>query len=51
LLPVSLAGSDVKGNPLAHDGQTAGEVVARAPWFTQGYVKSEEQSEELWENG
>ncbi len=42
---------DVKGNPLVHDGQTAGEVVARAPWFTQGYVKSEEQSEELWENG
>ena len=42
---------DVKGNPLAHDGETAGEVVARAPWLTQGYVKSEEQSEELWENG
>jgi acyl-CoA synthetase (AMP-forming)/AMP-acid ligase II len=42
---------DIKGNPLAHDGQTPGEVVARAPWFTQGYVKSEEQSEELWENG
>ena len=53
-LPVSnvqLEIVDVKGNPLAHDGQTPGEVVARAPWLTQGYVKSQEQSEELWAGG
>ncbi|MCG8616927.1 MAG: AMP-binding protein [Desulfobacterales bacterium] len=42
---------DVNGNPQPHDGKTAGEVVVRAPWLTQGYVKSEEKSEELWENG
>ncbi|MBF0468262.1 MAG: fatty acid--CoA ligase [Desulfamplus sp.] len=42
---------DLAGKPVAHDGQTAGEVVARAPWFTQGYVKAEEKSEELWKNG
>ncbi|MBF0232271.1 MAG: fatty acid--CoA ligase [Desulfamplus sp.] len=42
---------DLAGKPVAHDGQTAGEVVARAPWLTQGYVKAEEKSEELWKNG
>ncbi|MBA3011943.1 MAG: fatty acid--CoA ligase [Proteobacteria bacterium] len=42
---------DLKGVPLAHDGKTAGEVVARSPWLTQGYVKSEEKSQELWANG
>ncbi len=42
---------DVQGNPLPHDGKTPGEVVARAPWLTQGYVKSEEKGRELWENG
>jgi fatty-acyl-CoA synthase len=39
------------GNPVPHDGHTAGEVVARAPWLAQGYVKAEEKSEELWANG
>jgi fatty-acyl-CoA synthase len=42
---------DLQGRPVAHDGKTSGEVVARAPWLTQGYVKSEEQSEELWKDG
>ena len=42
---------DLQGRPVAHDGKTPGEVVARAPWLTQGYVKSEEQSEELWKDG
>ncbi|MBF0259414.1 MAG: AMP-binding protein, partial [Desulfamplus sp.] len=42
---------DLAGKPVAHDGQTAGEVVARAPWLSQGYVKAEEKSEELWKNG
>ncbi|MBU1193526.1 MAG: fatty acid--CoA ligase [Proteobacteria bacterium] len=42
---------DPKGNPLPHDGKTAGEVVARTPWLTQGYLKDEAKSEELWENG
>ncbi len=42
---------DANGNPLPHDGKSTGEVVVRAPWLTQGYLKDEERSEELWENG
>ena len=42
---------DMEGKPLPHDNQTAGEVVVRAPWLTQGYVKNEEKSQELWANG
>jgi fatty-acyl-CoA synthase len=42
---------DLDGNPLPHDGKTTGEVVVRAPWLTQGYVKDPEKSEELWEGG
>jgi fatty-acyl-CoA synthase len=39
------------GNPLPHDGRTTGEVVTRAPWLTQGYLKDPEKSEELWQDG
>ena len=42
---------DPEGKPLPHDGKSAGEVVVRAPWLTQGYVGDEEKSEELWTNG
>ncbi len=42
---------DMDGNPVPHDGQTAGEVVVRSPWLTQGYIKDEEKSAELWANG
>ena len=42
---------DQQGTPLPHDGQTTGEIVARTPWLTQGYLKDQEKSEELWENG
>ena len=42
---------DQQGTPLPHDGHTTGEIVARTPWLTQGYLKDEEKSEELWENG
>jgi fatty-acyl-CoA synthase len=53
-LPVSnvaLEIIDQEGKPLPHDGNTTGEIVARAPWLTQGYLKDEEKSEQLWENG
>jgi fatty-acyl-CoA synthase len=33
------------------DGESTGEVVVRAPWLTQGYLKEPEKSEELWEGG
>ncbi|GAB6888624.1 fatty acid--CoA ligase [Desulfothermus okinawensis JCM 13304] len=42
---------DPMGNPLPHDGKSTGEVVVRAPWLTQGYLKDPEKSEELWEGG
>jgi fatty-acyl-CoA synthase len=42
---------DAQMNDLPHDGVTTGEVVARAPWLTQGYFRDPEQSEELWRGG
>ena len=36
---------------VSHDGEATGEVVVRAPWLTQGYLKEPEKSEELWEGG
>ena len=53
-LPVSnvqLEIVDIDGNPVAHDGKAVGEVVVRAPWLTQGYLKDKEKSEELWAGG
>ncbi len=43
----------VDGNmkDVAHDGKAVGEVVVRAPWLTQGYLKSAEASEQLWADG
>src|SRR5690242_7522195 len=32
----------------AHDGQSSGEIVARAPWLTQGYLDNIEASAALW---
>jgi fatty-acyl-CoA synthase len=40
---------DLKEVP--RDGVTAGEVVVRAPWLTQGYLKDHKTSERLWEGG
>ncbi|RBW48430.1 fatty acid--CoA ligase [Marinobacter sp. F3R11] len=42
---------DPSGNPVAHDGEAKGEVVARAPWLTQSYYKEPAKGEELWEGG
>jgi fatty-acyl-CoA synthase len=42
---------DGKMNDLPHDGTTSGELVARAPWLTQGYLKDPKSSEKLWEGG
>ncbi len=42
---------DTSGNPVAHDGQAQGEIVARAPWLTQNYFKQPDKGEELWEGG
>ena len=42
---------DADGKPLAHDGETAGEVVVRAPWLTEGYLHDEDASATLWAGG
>lgn len=33
------------------DNTTVGEIVVRAPWLTQGYLKDNKASEKLWEGG
>ena len=38
-------------NDVPHDGKSQGEVVARAPWLTQGYLKDPDNSEKLWHGG
>lgn len=42
---------DPNGKPLPHDGVSTGEVVVRAPWLTQGYLKDPVKSEALWTGG
>lgn len=42
---------DPEMRDVAHDGKTAGEVVVRSPWLTQGYFGNPEASEVLWEGG
>lgn len=36
---------------LPRDGVSAGNVVVRSPWLTQGYLKDHKASERLWEGG
>ena len=42
---------DEAGNELPHDGASAGEVVVRAPWLSQGYLHDAAASATLWEGG
>ncbi len=42
---------DLDGNPVPHDAKSTGEVTARTPWLTQGYLKEPEMSEQLWQGG
>lgn len=42
---------DEEMNDLPQDGVTQGEVVVRAPWLTQGYLKDPRASEALWRGG
>ncbi len=48
---VDLRLMDQDGNFLPHDGKSAGEIVVRTPWLTDGYFKDEKKSEELWDKG
>src|SRR5579864_58460 len=36
---------------VAHDGRAYGEIVARAPWLTQGYLNNPDASAQLWTGG
>jgi len=52
--PVALAQIrvvDAQGREQPMDDRSAGEVVVRAPWLTQGYHKDQANSERLWEGG
>ena len=48
---VDLRVVDPGGKEVPHDGVAVGEVVVRAPWLTQGYLKETERSEDLWAGG
>jgi fatty-acyl-CoA synthase len=49
LVNLRIVDSDMKDVP--HDGKSAGEIVLRAPWLTQGYFNKPEESEQLWAGG
>ena len=48
---VTLEIVDPDGSLVPHDGKRVGEIIVRAPWLTQGYVKDPERAEELWKDG
>jgi fatty-acyl-CoA synthase len=49
LVDLRIVGPDMKEMP--HDGKASGEIVARAPWLTQGYFNNPEASEQVWTGG
>jgi fatty-acyl-CoA synthase len=42
---------DEQMNDVEKDGEQVGEIVVRAPWLTQGYLKDQRNSENLWRGG
>ena len=48
---VDLRVVDESMRPLPADGASTGEVVLRAPWTTNGYLKNREGSDALWRGG
>jgi acyl-CoA synthetase (AMP-forming)/AMP-acid ligase II/FixJ family two-component response regulator len=42
---------DTNMRDVPHDGKASGEIVARAPWLTQGYYQNPGASEDLWRGG
>jgi len=53
-LPIPLVHArliDEAGGEVPADGVSAGEIVVRSPWLTQGYLKDTTNSEKLWQGG
>ena len=48
---VDLKVVDEKGKEVPSDDKASGEVLVRAPWLTQGYLKDDTNSRRLWEGG
>ncbi len=48
---VELRVVDEDGKDVPNDSRSIGEIVARAPWLTSGYVKDPEATRELWRGG
>jgi fatty-acyl-CoA synthase len=48
---VDLRAVDAQMQSVPRDGKTAGEIVVRAPWLTQGYLNNPTASEDLWRGG
>ena len=36
---------------VVRDNKSTGEIIARAPWLTNGYIKDKQASKELWKGG
>lgn len=49
LVNLKVVGAEQREQPC--DGKSSGEVVVRAPWLTQGYLKDHKASERLWDGG
>jgi fatty-acyl-CoA synthase len=49
LVDVRIVDPEMKEMP--RDGKATGQIVARAPWLTQGYFNNPEASEQLWAGG
>ena len=49
LVDLQVVDAELKEQP--RDNASAGEIVVRAPWLTQGYLKDHKSSEKLWEGG
>jgi fatty-acyl-CoA synthase len=48
---VDLRIADEELQEISRDGESVGEIVVRAPWLTQGYLKDSRNSETLWSGG
>lgn len=49
LVEFEIADEDM--NKIPHDGVSVGEIIVRSPWLTEGYLKDQKNSENLWRGG